>query len=207
MSLAVTAVGILVVANPIGNLPIYLSFTSGNRRSDLAIARSCALTVAITLLLSDWLGQALLNLFGISIEAFQAAGGLILLLIGLSMLHSETSAIQHDPASVERDADSALKGVVPLGIPLIAGPGTIALVLAEPEVATRSGRLELSVVILAISALVFLVFAVGERLSNLLSTSTLQVLTKIMGLLLSSIAAQMLFTGLSKGFPGLAGSG
>lgn len=197
----------VLVANPIGNLPIYLSFTSGNRRSDLAIARSCALTVAITLLLSDWLGKALLQLFGISVEAFQAAGGLILLLIGLSMLRSETSAIHHDPASVERDADSALKGVVPLGIPLIAGPGTIALVLAAPEVNTMAGRVGLSVAILLISALVYVVFAAGERISGYLSASTLQILTRIMGLLLSSIAAQMLITGLSKGFPGLAGGG
>ena len=89
---------------------IYLSFTSGDRREDLAIARSCALTVAVTLLLSDWVGKALLQAFGISVGAFQAAGGLILLLIGLSMLRSETSAIHHDPDSVERDADSSLMG-------------------------------------------------------------------------------------------------
>ncbi len=205
MSLAVTAVGMFLVANPIGNLPIYLSFTSGDRREDLAIARSCAFTVAITLLLSDWVGKALLRAFGISVEAFQAAGGLILLLIGLSMLRSETSAIQHDPKSVERDADSALKGVVPLGIPLIAGPGTIAIVLASPEVATLAGRAGMSAVILAISVLVFVIFAAGERISRFLSASTLQILTRIMGLLLSSIAVQMLFSGLGKGFPGLAG--
>ncbi len=207
MSLAVTAVGMFLVANPIGNLPIYLSFTSGDRREDLAIARSCAFTVAITLLLSDWVGKALLRAFGISVEAFQAAGGLILLLIGLSMLRSETSAIHHDPKSVERDADSALKGVVPLGIPLIAGPGTIAIVLASPEVASLAGRAGMSVVILAISALVFVIFAAGERISRFLSASTLQILTRIMGLLLSSIAVQMLFAGLGKGFPGLAGAG
>jgi multiple antibiotic resistance protein len=205
MSLAVTAVGMFLVANPIGNLPIYLSFTSGDRREDLAIARSCALTVAVTLLLSDWLGKPLLQAFGISVGAFQAAGGLILLLIGLSMLRSETSAIHHDPDSVERDADSALKGVVPLGIPLIAGPGTIAMVLASPEVSSLAGRTGLSLVILVISMLVFVIFAAGERISRFLSVSTLQILTRIMGLLLSSIAVQMLFSGLTKGFPVLAG--
>lgn len=132
MSIAATSVGLLLVANPVGNLPIYLSFTTGDRKSDLAIARICAVTVAVTLLVSDWLGNPLMRAFGISIGAFQAAGGLILLLIGLSMLRSQTSSIHHDPASVTRDADSALKGVVPLGIPLIAGPGSIALVLATP---------------------------------------------------------------------------
>jgi multiple antibiotic resistance protein len=96
---------------------------------------------------------------------------------------------------------------VPLGIPLIAGPGTIAIVLASPEVGTVAGRAGMSVVILAISALVFVIFAAGERISRFLSDSTLQILTRIMGLLLSSIAVQMLFAGLTKGFPALAGSG
>jgi multiple antibiotic resistance protein len=152
-------------------------------------------------------GKPLLRLFGISVGAFQAAGGVILLLIGLSMLRSQTSAIHHDPASVERDAGSSLKGVVPLGIPLIAGPGTIAVVLASPEVTTLTGRLGLSAAILLISALVFLIFAAGERISAFLSASTLQILTRIMGLLLSAIAMQMLFSGLTKGFPVLAGGG
>jgi multiple antibiotic resistance protein len=81
------------------------------------------------------------------------------------------------------------------------------LVLAAPEVNTTAGRVGLSVAILLISALVYVVFAAGERISGYLSASTLQILTRIMGLLLSSIAVQMLITGLSKGFPGLAGAG
>ena len=103
MSLLHTAVGIFTISNPIGNLPIYLSFTDGNKRKDRAIARSCAFTFLIALLLATWLGNDLLGFFGISRAAFQVAGGLIqVVLIGLSMLHSEPSKVHHDPDSVDR---------------------------------------------------------------------------------------------------------
>ena len=207
MSLLHTAVGIFTISNPIGNLPIYLSFTSGNKRQDRAIARSCAFTFLISLLLATWLGNDLLSFFGISRPAFQVAGGLIVVLIGLSMLRSETSKVHHDPKSVERDQNSAVKGIVPLGIPLLAGPGTLTVVIADPSAASIGGKLSLSLVVLAMTALVYLIFNAAELLSSKISESALQVLTKIMGLLLTAIAIQMLFSGLSAGFPVLRGVG
>jgi len=207
MSLLHTAVGIFTISNPIGNLPIYLSFTDGNKRKDRAIARSCAFTFLIALLLATWLGNDLLGFFGISRGAFQVAGGLIVVLIGLSMLHSEPSKVHHDPESVERDQNSAVKGIVPLGIPLLAGPGTLTVVIADPSAASLGGKVSLSLVVVALTAVVYLVFNAGEMLSSKISTSALQVLTKIMGLLLTAIAIQMLFTGLSTGFPILKAAG
>ena len=207
MSLLHTAVGIFTISNPIGNLPIYLSFTTGNKRQDRAIARSSALTMLIALLLATWLGNDLLGFFGIGRPAFQVAGGLIVVLIGLSMLHSEPSKVHHDPQSVERDQNSSVKGIVPLGIPLLAGPGTLTVVIADPSAASMGGKLSLSLVVFAMSVLVYLIFNAGEMLSSKISESALQVLTKIMGLLLTAIAMQMLFTGLSAGFPVLRGIG
>ena len=201
MSLLHTAVGIFTISNPIGNLPIYLSFTDGNRRKDRAIARSSAITFLISLMLATWLGNDLLGFFGISRSAFQVAGGLIVVLIGLSMLRSEPSKVHHDPESIERDQNSAVKGIVPLGIPLLAGPGTLTVVIADPNAASMGGKIGLSVVVLALTAVVYLIFEAGEMLSSKISASSLQVLTKIMGLLLTSIAVQMIFTGLSAGFP------
>ena len=201
MSLLHTAVGIFTISNPIGNLPIYLSFTDGNRRKDRAIARSSAITFLISLMLATWLGNDLLGFFGISRSAFQVAGGLIVVLIGLSMLRSEPSKVHHDPESIKRDQNSAVKGIVPLGIPLLAGPGTLTVVIADPNAASMGGKIGLSVVVLALTAVVYLIFEAGEMLSSKISASSLQVLTKIMGLLLTSIAVQMIFTGLRAGFP------
>jgi multiple antibiotic resistance protein len=201
MSLLHTAVGIFTISNPIGNLPIYLSFTDGNKRKDRAIARSSAFTFLIALLLATWLGDALLGFFGIGRPAFQAAGGLIVVLIGLSMLRSEPSKVHHDPSSVDRDQDSAVKGIVPLGIPLLAGPGTLTVVIADPAAASIGGKLGLSLVVILLTVVVYAIFDAGEMLSSKISTSALQVLTKIMGLLLTAIAVQMIFSGLGAGFP------
>ena len=198
------AVGVFSIANPIGNLPIYLSFNDGESRRDQAIARSAAFTFVVALLLSTWIGNGLLDFFGISRAAFQVAGGVIVVLIGLSMLRSKTPPEHHDPESVERDKNSAVKGVVPLGIPLLAGPGTLTVVIAAPEAATLTGRLGISVVVVVLALVVYFIFSAGERLSSRLSASVLQVLTKVMGLLLTSIANQMLITGLQGAFPVLA---
>ncbi|WP_255475761.1 MarC family protein [Synechococcus sp. BIOS-E4-1] len=119
------------------------------------------------------------------------AGGLIVVLIGLSMRHSEPSKVHHDPKSVERDQNSSVKGIVPLGIPLLAGPGTITLVIVDPSAASMGGKLSLSLVVLAMSALSYLITNAGEMLSSKISESALQVLTKIMGLILTAIAVQM----------------
>jgi multiple antibiotic resistance protein len=206
MSLLNTAVGLFTIANPIGNLPIYLSFATGRRGEDLALARACALTVATTLLLACWLGPELLGFFGIRLGAFQAAGGLILLLIGLAMLRSQTSRMHHDSESEDRDQDSASRGIVPLGIPLMAGPGTMTLVIASPSATSLPGRLGLSGVVLVVSVLIYLVLAFGDRIGAHLSSSVLQVITKVMGLLLTAIAMEMLFSGLARTFPVLASS-
>ena len=81
----------------------------------------------VALLLSTWIGNGLLDFFGISRAAFQVAGGVIVVLIGLSMLRSKTPPEHHDPDCVDRDQNSAVKGVVPLGIPLLVGPGTLTV--------------------------------------------------------------------------------
>jgi|TARA_E500000178_G_scaffold110364_1_gene110096 multiple antibiotic resistance protein len=204
VSLLNTGVAIFTIANPIGNLPIYLSFTNGERRRDRAIARSASATFLVALLLSTWIGNGLLEFFGISRAAFQAAGGLIVVLIGLSMLRSQPAPEHHNPATEEADQDSPVKGIVPLGIPLLAGPGTLTVVIADPLAATLPGRLEISLLVLVLTALVFAIFVVGERLSSRISASALQVLTKVMGLLLTAIAVEMLFSGFKAAFPVLA---
>ena len=79
------------------------------------------------------------------------------------------------------------------------------MVIADPSAASLGGKVSLSLVVVALTAVVYLVFNAGEMLSSRISTSALQVLTKIMGLLLTAIAIQMLFSGLSTGFPILKG--
>ena len=201
MSLLHTAIGIFTISNPIGNLPIYLALASGNSRQDRAIAQSASLTFVIALLVAAWVGNGLLEFFGISRGAFQIAGALIVVLIGLSMLRSQTPPEHHDPESVSRAQSSTLKGVVPLGIPLLAGPGTLTVVIADPSTSSLAGRFGISLVILLLGVVVYSIFSAADILSSRISTSALQILTKVMGLLLTSIAIQMFVNGLISLFP------
>ena len=204
MSLLNAAIGIFTVANPIGNLPIYLSFTDGERSHDRAIARSSSITFLVALLIATWLGNEMLDIFGISRGAFQIAGGLIVVLIGISMLRAKPPEEHHDPDSVDRDKSSSVKGVVPIGIPLLAGPGTLTVAIADPISSSIEGKTLLSIVVLVMALLIYLIFELGELLSSRISISTMQVLTKVMGMLLTSIAIQMFLDGLKISFPSIA---
>ena len=97
-----------------------------------------------------------------------------------------------------------MKGVVPLGIPLLAGPGTLTVVIADPLATSLSGRLGISLVVLMLGLVVYVIFSAGDRLASRISASALQVLTKVMGLLLTAIAIQMLINGLISVFPALS---
>ena len=120
------------------------------------------------------------------------------------MLRSQTPSEHHDAESVARDQSSSVKGVVPLGIPLLAGPGTLTVVIADPLAASIKGQLGISLVILLLGLMVYLIFAAGDRIASRISASALQVLTKVMGLLLTSIAIQMLINGLISVFPAMS---
>ena len=198
--LLTTAVGIFTITNPIGNIPVFLALATGKRRDDLAMARACAVTVAVTLLLATWFGNGILQLFGISQGAFQAAGGLILVLIGLSMLRSKPSDMHRTSGNEDSSGAGSIAGVVPLGIPMMAGPGTISLVIGSPLGRTANGRLDLTMIVLVVSGLVFVIFALSDWLNSRLSSASLEILTKVMGLLLTSIAVQMLFSGVQAEF-------
>ena len=117
------------------------------------------------------------------------------------MLRSQTPPEHHDPESVSRAQSSTLKGVVPLGIPLLAGPGTLTVVIADPSTSSLACRFGISLVILLLGVVAYSIFSAADILSSRISASALQVLTKVMGLLLTSIAVQMFANGLVSLFP------
>jgi multiple antibiotic resistance protein len=164
------------------------------------ISRLAVFTFLVTLLAACWWGQALLDLFGITLDAFRVAGGLILLAIGLRLIE-EMEVSQPD---VEADADSL--GVVPIGLLLLAGPGAISLVVADSP-ASWQGRLALSGVITLLALGIYAILRVSMPLRRALGELQEKVISRLMGLLLSVIAVQMLVVGLKVCFPVLAGAG
>ncbi|NIA67826.1 NAAT family transporter [Pelagibius litoralis] len=192
--------------NPIGNVGVFAGMTAERTAAQArTIAWTCALASAITLLVVTWSGSLLLDLFGITVDTLRAAGGVIVLLIGLHML-SNNNQHRHSPAEREDASARASVAVVPLAIPIVAGPGTMATVLVasqqHPSILEKG---EISLAILALSVLTGLLFSFAGPIAGKLGEAGMGVVTRVMGMVLAAIAMGMLAEGLKGLFPGLAG--
>lgn len=193
------------MTNPIGNVGIFAGMTSGRSAGDAKrIAWTCAIAVAATLLIVTWSGGLLLKFFGIDIHELRAAGGVIVLLIGLSMLRSDTSH-QQTSAEAEDDKNRDQIAIVPMAIPIVAGPGAMATaILAAEHHASFASKIELSLAIIALAGLIGLLFSFSRPIADKLGTSGMGVVTRVMGMILTAIAMGMLADGLKGMLPGLA---
>jgi len=193
------------MTNPIGNVGIFAGMTADRSAAQAKkVAWTCAAAVAATLIVVTWSGGVLLKFFGIDIHELRAAGGVIVLLIGLSMLRSDTRH-QQTPAEAKDDKDRDQIAVVPMAIPIVAGPGAMATaILAAEHNASVASKIELSIAILALSGLIGLLFSFSRPIATKLGTSGMGVVTRVMGLVLAAIAMGMLADGLKGMLPGLA---
>jgi multiple antibiotic resistance protein len=192
--------------NPIGNVGVFAGMMEGRPTSEVRrVAWSSALAIAITLLVVAWSGPLLLKFFGITVDSLRAAGGVIVMIIGLHMLFNKSEHKQTSDEKVDAASRSSI-AVVPMAIPIVAGPGTMAtvLVLAQQEPSVLN-KIEMSVVIVAISALTGFLFSFATPISKWMGESGMGVVTRVMGLVLASIAMGMLADGLKGMLPGLAG--
>ncbi len=192
--------------NPLGNVGVFAGMTAGRHPAEArAIAWACALAVAATLLVVAWGGPLLLTFFGVTVDSLRAAGGVIVLLIGVHMLFNQ-AAHKHSPGELAEAQESESIAVVPLAIPIVAGPGTMAALLAAVQQHdTLLGRVEISAVVLALSCLVGLLFTFAQPIARRLGESGMGVVTRVMGMVLTAIAMGMLTEGLKALLPGLAG--
>lgn len=191
--------------NPVGNVGMFAGMTADRDDAEAKlIAWKCAAACAVTLLIVIWTGGALLGLFGISVHQLRAAGGIIVLLIGLHMLFNKsehkTSAAESEDAKTRESI-----AVVPLAIPLVAGPGTIATVLvAAHRHPGIMAKVEISIAAAVLCALTGLLFAYSKPIANWIGESGMAVVTRIMGMVLVAIAMGMLADGLTNLIPALA---
>jgi multiple antibiotic resistance protein len=152
-----------------------------------------ALAVTIILGVSLVAGDAVLKLFGISLPAFQAAGGLLIVLMGLEMLRGVPTQVQHDPPHDENVEDEIL---VPLAMPLIAGPGSIATVITfTARTDTWRGRLDIGGAVLCTGLAVYLTFRSAGWLQRHFSARGQRILIRFMGLILVAVGAQLFLSG------------
>lgn len=198
-TLVTSAVALFTIANPIGTLPVFLEITKSmtpekQRRTGALVGLAVIVVLVISLLAGTWV----LNAFGIDITAFKIAGNLLVAMIGWAMLLDKQS-----PVASNGDASPV---VVPLAIPLVAGPGAIALAITFAHGYTGLLDYVWGVgIIVVVGLLVSLIYYFGPSIHRLLGPAGMSVLTRVFGLLLLSIAVQSILKSLGSVFPGWLG--
>ncbi len=199
-------VTLTAVVDPFLAVPFFLAFTSAHGEAERqALARLVTLTVFAVLALSTFVGEALLELIGASLPAFRVGGGLVLLLMALAMLNAQAGGVRQSHAEARELQNGDVSGVVPLAIPLLAGPGAISTSIIAAE---QGGIVHQVAIVACIGIVCLLAWATLRRAHAIearLGVTGLNIATRILGLLLAAMAVQTMAEGLRKLFPGLAG--
>lgn len=192
-SFAQATIAVVAIANPLGAAPIFLGVTEGvgdAERSRLAVRATLA--VFFILVASTLVGRPLLSALGISLPAFRAGGGLIILLMGLEMLRGQRTRVQ-DPRKLDEDVEDTV--MVPFAMPMVAGPGAITTVIT---LASHEGRAPVLVVIAAIAAMCVFLFVVlrsATWLDRRISQRSQRIFLRFMGLILVAMGVQFVADG------------
>jgi multiple antibiotic resistance protein len=199
------AVTLTAVVDPFLAVPFFLAFTAGRSEAErAALARTVSVTVFLVLALAAFAGEALLGLIGASLPAFRVGGGLVLLLMALAMLNAQAGGLRQTRDEARELEAGVVSGVVPLAIPLLAGPGAISTTV----IAVGQGGLAHQATIAGCIALVCVVswatLRAAPRIAARMGTTGLNIATRILGLLLAAMAVQTMAEGLKALFPGLA---
>jgi multiple antibiotic resistance protein len=189
---------IFALVDPIAAIPTFLAMTSHTarpRRKHMAVRASwtCFLVLAIFALA----GPLIFQMFGITMPAFKIAGGVILGLIGLDMLRARRSPTKETPSEAVEGAEKEDVGVTPLGIPMLAGPGAMSSVTVL--MSQNSDWLHRGIVLAAVATASFasyLALAAADRVGSYMHETGIRILSRLMGLVLTAVAAQFVLDGL-----------
>jgi multiple antibiotic resistance protein len=199
-------VTLTAVVDPFLAIPFFIAFTGDRTAADRArLARVVAITVFLVLTIAVLVGEALLQLIGASLPAFRVGGGLVLLLMALAMLNAEAGGVRHSPAEAQELKTRDVSGVVPIAIPLLAGPGAISTSIIAAEHVSLAHQVLLIVCIALVCIVSWAALSRAHTIATHLSLTALNVATRILGLLLAAMAVQTMAEGLKGLFPGLAG--
>lgn len=199
---------LFAIMNPFINLPIFLSLTSNNTVDEQrAIAIKVAIYAMIMSIIISLSGSNIISFFGITIDAFRVAGGLVLLGISFSMLHGK-EITSHERGEHEKSADDEQAGIAfyPMTFPMIVGPGAIAtLIIYAAQIDGSSYYIAYGVVLVAVLSALFAVLYFASIIGKFLSMKMRVIMTRLMGMILAAIAVEMVFDGAKVMMPGLAG--
>jgi multiple antibiotic resistance protein len=186
----------LAIINPMGVTPVFLAMTSDlDVKQQRKIAFKAILTAFIVLTIFAFAGRLLFQFFGISVNGFRIAGGVIFFIMGYDMLNARLSRLKYDDQDLEKTLDDI--AITPLGIPMMAGPGAItnAIVLMQ-DAQDISYQIVLPVAIFLVLAVTYLSLVGGGTVMKFMGETGNKIMLKLMGLIMMVIAVEFFFAGL-----------
>ncbi len=198
---------LFAIMNPIANLPVFLSLTADR---GAGFERKTAVTLLFSLTLGAAFialtGNALLNVFGISLDAFRLAGGFLILLIALNLISGEQSKSHHGTdKEKEHQAAQDNPAIYPLTVPILLGPGSIStMIIYRGQVSGPSGEIAYAAAVAAAIGVLIGTFFAAPLLSRFLGQTATSVMGRLMGMILAAIAMEMMVDSLKVLLPGLA---
>jgi multiple antibiotic resistance protein len=195
----VTFTSVLFIVDPIAVVPTYLVITQGQSVAQRRTTASRACIAATVLLVTfAAAGRGIFELFGITMPAFRIAGGLILWVVAMDMLHGSRST-QEGSAEITEGRAKEDVALTPLAMPMLAGPGAISTVMVlSGQAQTKLQTVAVYAAILLTSIVAWITLRIGEGLIVKMGRTGIRVMTRIMGLLLAAIAVQFVITGVNE---------
>src|SRR5689334_21242647 len=196
----VALTSIFFLVDPFAALPAFLVIAAEadqDERRRLAIKAS--LTCFIVLTAFALMGSLIFRFFGITLPAFEIAGCIILILMGLEMLQARRSATHETPGEREEGVAKEDAGIIPLGMPMLAGPGAIStvMVLMGPSPGWWRGVIVVTAITITV-AVSYWILSAADRVRKFLGETGIRILMRLMGLLLVAIAVQFIVNGLTE---------
>ena len=199
-------IGLFAIVNPFGSLPIFFSITAHQyeaERNHTSLVTS--VSIGVILLVSLFFGKFILDAFSISLDSFRVAGGFLIVSIAMTMISGKLG--EHKQNKEEKNADVSEYeniGVVPLAMPIMAGPGAIgSTIVWGTRYHQVTDYIGFSVSIILFSVVCYILFRFSAPLVKKLGKTGSNVVTRIMGLILMALGIEITVAGLSNLFPGL----
>ncbi len=201
------AIAMVSIINTIGALPVFLSLTKSSSDDELKItARTCAMAIFVTIFVSMFFGNNILHFFGITIAAFRVGGGILIGSMAFNMLKAQNSEHKMNEKEIIRSKEEMKEmGIVPLGIPLLAGPGSISTAIIYSDKFQHTYQWIGAVLGLSLIAIfIYLVLSFSRKISQRMGRIGVNVMTRIMGLILMALAVEFITLGVKVLFPSLS---
>jgi multiple antibiotic resistance protein len=190
---------VFFTVDPIASVPAFLAMGEhGSADRNRRIAKRAALTCFLVLTVFASTGSLIFKLFGITLPAFQIAGGILLFHIALEMVHSRRSATQEVAEEREEGEKKEDFGITPLGVPMLAGPGAISAVIVLVGQSTFWWQsIPVFLAILVTSLVTFYILAAGACVQQPLGETGVRIVMRLMGLVLAAMAVQFVLNGIN----------